>query len=446
MARALRFRGTLMPHQKTAVKWLTRRPKAVLADDVGLGKTATAIGLVAELFEAGELPHRGRPLCRVLWITDASLVDQTASEAGLLLGKTTILAGDDPELGTGQKAQQLRSQNYPSGVDIMILSHELAQSRRHWLDSFQPSMLVIDEASKLKGRQAMFETLRDLARRTPRVLSMTATPLENDPTELWSILSATDTPWLWSERVFEDEFVTWREGHDRFGRSTKRPEGWIPGAPEVVRAYLSKVLLRRTAVDVGLPLPTRIDNGPLWVTLPTRQLAAYEKATSGLQGFHQQQKAGLLAGGSSALVDALVRELKARGEEQAIVYSETLQMLDLIQARLTELDISNVRVEGENTDHERTQAVTDFRNGDVRVLLGSRVLERGLNLQHCRLLISLDSSWNPKREHQREGRICRIGSPHASYEHMTLLPDTPLVRSKQATLERKTRSAELVGL
>ena len=80
------------------------------------------------------------------------------------------------------------------------------------------------------------------------------------------------------------------------------------------------------------------------------------------------------------------------------------------------------------------------------MLIGSKVLERGLNLQHCRVLLSLDSSWNPAREAQRTGRICRIGSPHASVEHVTFLGDTPVTRRKVEQLHNRRAMAEAVGL
>lgn len=73
----------------------------------------------------------------------------------------------------------------------------------------------------------------------------------------------------------------------------------------------------------------------------------------------------------------------------------------------------------------------------IRVLLGSRVLERGLNIQCASALYTLGSSWNPGREAQREGRIRRIGSPHATYEHVTFLMDHPHERRKWAQLRRK---------
>jgi SNF2 family DNA or RNA helicase len=146
------------------------------------------------------------------------------------------------------------------------------------------------------------------------------------------------------------------------------------------------------------------------------------------------------------LVDAFIREVQALGGEQAVVYCETLQILDQAAKRLTELGITFAHIQGDDTPKKRAAAVQAHRDGEVQILLGSNVVERGLNLQRCRRLISLDSSWNPGRENQREGRLCRIGSAHETYEHVILLPDTGLVHAKQGILDRKRAMAEAVGL
>ena len=110
---------------------------------------------------------------------------------------------------------------------------------------------------------------------------------------------------------------------------------------------------------------------------------------------------------------------------------EPLPTLDRVQELLDAAGVGWVRIDGKRGG--RKDALRDFEHDpEVRVLLGTRVLERGLNLQHARLLVSLDSSYNPAREAQREGRICRIGSPHATYEHVTFLGDTPTTREKWA--------------
>jgi SNF2 family DNA or RNA helicase len=157
------------------------------------------------------------------------------------------------------------------------------------------------------------------------------------------------------------------------------------------------------------------------------------------------EQAAKISGAESRLVDELMIELDAMGDESAIVYCEYLEVLDLVEERLTERGISMARIEGKIKEADRAAAVEAHRGGSARVLLASRVLERGLNLQHCRTLISLDSSWNPARERQREGRVRRIGSPHQTFRHLTLLPDTPLTRAKLGQLSNKTASAAAIS-
>ena len=94
----------------------------------------------------------------------------------------------------------------------------------------------------------------------------------------------------------------------------------------------------------------------------------------------------------------------------------------------------------------RKDVIAKFLDSEgPQVLLGSKILERGLNLQEVRVLISLDPSYNPAREVQREGRIRRIGSPHDTYEHLTLLPDTPDARAKWKLLADKRAMGVTVG-
>ncbi len=53
-----------------------------------------------------------------------------------------------------------------------------------------------------------------------------------------------------------------------------------------------------------------------------------------------------------------------------------------------------------------------FRDGDVRILIGTDALAEGLNLQTCGVEINYDAPWNPMRLEQRIGRLDRIGQRH----------------------------------
>jgi superfamily II DNA or RNA helicase/HKD family nuclease len=62
----------------------------------------------------------------------------------------------------------------------------------------------------------------------------------------------------------------------------------------------------------------------------------------------------------------------------------------------------------------------------IDILISTDVLSEGQNLQDCGLLINYDLTWNPIRLVQRNGRIDRIGSPHAVIGIYNLFPEAEL--------------------
>jgi SNF2 family DNA or RNA helicase len=263
------------------------------------------------------------------------------------------------------------------------------------------------------------------------------------------VLEAIGAPDLWPRHHFESRFVDWRPAYQLpTGRWVeKKAIGFLPGKAEEMRDYLRGCMLRRTAEDVGLRLPVRVGERHRWVQLTEAQQAAYDDASKrvGLSAHAARERAGKIHEAESSLVDALMEEIAKRPDEKIVVGCETLDVVEMVTERLTAAGIGNRRIEGQTKTSDRDSAISDFRNEpEVRVLVGSRVLERGLDLQFARVLISLDSSYNPQREHQREGRVCRIGSPHETYEHLTLLPDTAHGRAKLRELERKNLSHHML--
>ena len=171
-----------------------------------------------------------------------------------------------------------------------------------------------------------------------------------------------------------------------------------------------------------------------WITNPLRR--------------HQQEKAASLRGsdGSCSLLDAsapVIAEWSVT--HKVVVYCESLTLLAGLSDRLTALGVAHVIIDGSDDKPARTDAVTQFRDHQgTRVLLGSKVLEHGLNLQFADVLVSVGLSWNPAREHQREGRLSRMHSPHSVYRHIRFLPNTPQTQKQLATLGNKAADAALV--
>ncbi len=62
----------------------------------------------------------------------------------------------------------------------------------------------------------------------------------------------------------------------------------------------------------------------------------------------------------------------------------------------------------------------------IDILISTDVLSEGQNLQDCGIIINYDLTWNPIRLVQRNGRIDRIGSPHADISIYNLFPEAEL--------------------
>jgi hypothetical protein len=73
----------------------------------------------------------------------------------------------------------------------------------------------------------------------------------------------------------------------------------------------------------------------------------------------------------------------------------------------------------------RTEAGS-FGHEGIDILVSTDVLSEGQNLQDCGVLINYDLTWNPIRLVQRNGRIDRIGSPHAEIGIYNMFPEEEL--------------------
>ncbi len=94
------------------------------------------------------------------------------------------------------------------------------------------------------------------------------------------------------------------------------------------------------------------------------------------------------------------------------------------------------RIDSGNHPNERGHIIAQFApvasgnnsapEQEIDVLISTDVLSEGQNLQDCGVIINYDLTWNPIRLVQRNGRIDRIGSPHANIGIYNLFPEKEL--------------------
>ena len=193
----------LNPYQIHAALYAFNSPLsrgAILADEVGLGKTIEAGIIISQLWAEGKR--------RILVMTPASLRKQWQDE---LLSKFGI----ESEVWDGPSFNgQINSgSNVPFTYDgVFIVSYHFVYSHLGLIEKQPWNVVVIDEAHRFrrvfKGRDAskMAYDIREVIKDKPKVL-LTATPLQNNLEELYGIASFIDDKLLGSSYSFKTKFI-----------------------------------------------------------------------------------------------------------------------------------------------------------------------------------------------------------------------------------------------
>ncbi|MGY2079714.1 helicase-related protein [Modestobacter sp. SYSU DS0657] len=434
--------GQLKPHQAEGIAVMATTSKTVCADPVGAGKTVQAAGLIAHLAERGGVSEH-RP---VLWLTEGTtLAEQTARELRRFLPALTIrnLAG----LRAMDASEERRQRAVAELAHVKVMTFAQWAVRGHlWHGPM--SVVILDEVSALKGGGARYTAARSATAEAGRVHAFTATLYENDPMEVWHVYSLLHLTQLPSKRDFGIDFVEWR-----VYETNDQPWGWISAAAAArFRDLTSAHYFRREDCLATLRRPEYVRRDVLWVPLSREQaqsMRRIDRESWGLERLQRQEQVitgkwvpSTRARRAAQLVDELVSSDRTA---KALLIAESMLELDAVAAELRTRGIGYVELRGATRKQDRSSLVEDFRaDPDVSVLLGSKVVERGLNLQFCRYLISVGLPDNPARLDQAVGRVTRHGSPYPRVDHWVVLNDHEFDRKAVDRLARKDEQAGLL--
>lgn len=221
---------TLMPFQITGAEWLAGRRRAMLADEMGTGKTCQLIR-AADLVGARRIFTNCPAIGRVNWRREFD-------KWGLVCPEFMVESYD--RIAVNEKA-------------------------RRAVREFRPDVAILDEAHYLKSREAKRTRAlygqhchgNGLLRDVPFVWLATGTPFLNDVTELWTHLRA-----HWPDLItVNGEVLGLMQFMDRYTNFALTDYGdfkVFANKPEMVpelRAILRKIMLRRKAADVLPEMP-----------------------------------------------------------------------------------------------------------------------------------------------------------------------------------------------
>ena len=389
-----------LPHQiQTAKKVINdMNGRAILADEVGLGKTIEA-GLILKEYLTRRL------IKKVLIIVPASLVNQWASELYEKFFIKTTIAKKNPDWTLD---------------NIQITSIDLAKREPHRsiILEQQYDLLLIDEAHKLKNKQTKnYQFVRAISKKY--CLLLTATPIQNKLDDLFNLVSLLKPGLLGDQDTFTK---TYTQGSKTLDQELKK--------------VIKKVMIRNLRQDTILNTKARkVENVFIQFTKPEKDF--YQELEQApifnhnatkilhLREFCSSREALYLTLNKSDAKDVprLIEQLKQLPHHaKAIKLIEMIQSIDdkcivfteyratqvYLQWLLNEHGISSVLFRGGFKRGKKDWMKQLFKD-HAQVMIATEAAGEGINLQFCHHLINYDLPWNPMRIEQRIGRIHRFG-------------------------------------
>lgn len=434
------------------------RPRILLADAVGLGKTLE-IGMILS-----ELVKRGRG-DRILVVTPRHVLEQMQHELWTRFALPFVRLDS---VGIQKVRQQLPATRNPFSffkraiisIDTLKQDKYRAHLAKHRWDA-----VVIDESHNITGRTQNNKLARLLARNTEALILASATPHNGKAesfAELIRLLEPTAVRPDGTVAIDEVKRLVIRrhrnsaevrgEVGDNWAERLEPQNRLIEASPaeNAVADELSSIWLHpvsghspysgqnsslfpwtlaKSFLSSPAALQESIDN--------RRQRLSGDEATPhpGSNGGSRQVElealnrlralnAAVLEQGASAKIAALIKELKRigvgpRSTERAVVFSERVPTLHWVVEQVrAELKLKPEQVgilHGGLSDVEQLQIVDDFKRSSspIRVLITGDVASEGVNLHaQCHELIHFDIPWSLIRIEQRNGRIDRYGQRH----------------------------------
>jgi len=439
-----------LPHQQQGALRILRDldGRALLADEVGLGKTITAGMVLKECIVRGFVR-------RALILTPPSLVNQWKEE----LSTKFELNFEEVNKESEWENSKLAIASIDKVKNFNTKTNEFKHSKAH---EIYWDIIIIDEAHKLKDKNTFRWKFVDRLQKK-RLLLLTATPFQNDLIELYNLLSLLRRGHLGTISEFRANFLI--NGNER-----------QPLNPRELKRKLSEVMIRRRRDEAkGIKYMKRIPRIQS-VILTWAEKTAYEEvsdlllvhyfdfngnpintnlaAHSILPKITSSSKSSIeflenlianpkyhtttqdIAKGiveefkrinQDTKIDKLielVNEINQRDKgTKILLYTKHPATLKYISEILRKQKFKITEFRGGLTNDEKSKRIKEFKEKS-QILVSTETGAEGLNFQFCNNLINYDLPWNPMAVEQRIGRLDRIGQKKNIFVYSLATKDT----------------------
>jgi len=413
---------------------------AILGDEVGLGKTIEAGIVLKELILRGLIRS-------ILILVPTSLKEQWKTEMMEKFGEEFLIANDPNELVDF------------NSDDKIICSSGLFLHRYEKINKRNWDLVIVDEAHKYRNiKSKRRKLLAELPKKN--LLLLTATPLCNKLTDLYSLIDLIFPGRLGTESSFKSRYAA-----DPKCRVVKRDR------VEQLKNIIYEVMCRTRRIDTDIPFTNRFvdsrrikaenieyefiekvtqylkdicgnrfksieqlkEENPTSRRSPSKSLgvlifmaismqqsissspyAAIEMLEKRYTRFPAERATiteliTLAKKIEPAKIKLLKQILKEVKNEQAIIFCLRKATVEKLKHILNEEFGPTEIYWGSTNSKLRIELIEKFREGKIKYLVATDAAAEGLNLQNCSVLFNYDLHWNPMKIEQRIGRIHRLG-------------------------------------
>ena len=436
----------LLEHQKTSIKWLweihCQRAGGVVGDEMGLGKTVQVAAFLCALERSGLYQP-------TLIVCPATMLRQWRRElrawapklnCGILHESAVSAASRAAARGSKKQARcNIIRERVRDPKGVLLTTYEHLRVMRDHLLPVRWGYAILDEGHKIRNPDADV-TICAKQLQTVHRLVMTGAPIQNRLAELWSLFDFCFPGKLGTLPVFQAQFaVPIQVGG--YSNASQQQVTTAYRCASMLKELISPYLLRRMKADVDIQLPTKTEQ-VLFCPMTQEQREAYRayvhsrdveeilegrrEALGGIDVLRKivnhpdllerrtkaaHEKYGEVERSGKQLVTQKVLELWKEQGHRVLLFSQTQQMLDILEAMVAKAGYPYRRMDGATPVSQRMTLIDEF-NTDANVfvfLLTTKVGGLGVNLTGADRVLLYDPDWNPSTDAQARERAWRIG-------------------------------------
>jgi SWI/SNF-related matrix-associated actin-dependent regulator 1 of chromatin subfamily A len=414
----------LYQFQVDGVNFLSQRKKALLGDEMGLGKSVQSLMGIPQNGSAMVICRAG---LKYNWLDEVRKWRKDLTPV-VLEGRTSFRwpkKGEVVIINNDILPEEFNTPVKERGENTNDYFVRLNQYRIDLKNNNNVSCnLIIDEAHDYKNRKAArSRKVKEISLICDTTIALTGSPLTNRPEDLYGVL---DTIGLAKEVFgnFERFQSLFNATRNRFGVEYGKPNAIVP-------ELLRRVMLRRRREEVLPELPNKTYTHLTIGNTDSRLKEKLDKMWSEWSGVIEnqilppfQQFAEIRADLAQSRIETMLDYINDSEEQECplVVFSAHLAPLEILKARTGWAVIT-----GETKPEHRQEIVRDFQNGKLKgVGISIRAGGVGLTLTHAWKALFVDLDWTPASNWQAEDRICRIGQLSKKVEIVRMVSDHPL--------------------